>query len=220
MTVSWPDRPIFGQQLDIESLGVVKRWQSVVEPKSAHLVLIGNDGIEHRHSDGLHELTVTEERNCCGLVVQTAQPSQSYFRASEQRNETLRAWSVAIHRVGGIPVIFDVGEPFTSCGSIPSARLQICEFFDGPLLHGNGGESVARRLRGLVWAAIRGDDNKPGGLRPFICNLPRLFSSLLRHLQLAQIVTWTSGVAGTLSVANKNGAHKSTLRGAEKSGRK
>jgi hypothetical protein len=29
-------------------------------------------------------------------------------------------------------------------------------------------------------------------------------------------VTWTSGVAGTLSVANKNGAHKSTLRGAEK----
>jgi hypothetical protein len=33
-------------------------------------------------------------------------------------------------------------------------------------------------------------------------------------------VTWTSGVAGTLSVANKNGAHKSTLRGAEKSGRK
>ena len=44
--VSWPDRPIFGQQLDIESLGVVKRWQSVVEPKSAHLVLIGSAGIE------------------------------------------------------------------------------------------------------------------------------------------------------------------------------
>jgi hypothetical protein len=27
-------------------------------------------------------------------------------------------------------------------------------------------------------------------------------------------VTWTSGVAGAFSVANKNGAHKSTLRGA------
>src|ERR1035438_5321912 len=129
--VSWPDRPTVCQQLQIESLGVVKRWQSRVEPKAAHLVLIGSAGIEHRHSDGLHELTVTEERNCCGLVVQTAQPSQSDFSASEQRNETLRAWSVAIHRVGGIPVVFDVGEPFTSSGSIPSARLQICEFLDG-----------------------------------------------------------------------------------------
>jgi hypothetical protein len=118
--------------------------------------------------------------NCCGLVVQTSQPSQSDFSASEQRNETLRAWSVAIH-----------------------------------LLHWNGGESVARRLRGLVCAEIRRDDNQRGSLGPFICNLPRLFSSLLRQLQLCQIVAWTSGVAGALSVANKNGAHKSTLRGAE-----
>jgi hypothetical protein len=29
-------------------------------------------------------------------------------------------------------------------------------------------------------------------------------------------VTWTSGVADAFSVANKNGAHKSTLRGAGK----
>ena len=45
--VSWPDRPIFGMQLQIESLGVVKSWQSVVEPKAAHLVLIGSAWIEH-----------------------------------------------------------------------------------------------------------------------------------------------------------------------------
>jgi hypothetical protein len=28
-------------------------------------------------------------------------------------------------------------------------------------------------------------------------------------------MAWLSGVAGTLSMANKNGAHKSTLRGAK-----
>jgi hypothetical protein len=39
--------------------------------------------------------------------------------------------------------------------------------------------------------------------------------SLFRQLQLGQVVAWTSGIAGALSVADKNGAHKSTLRGAE-----
>jgi len=38
--VSWLDRPTFCQQLQIEQLGILKSWQSRVEPKAAHLVLV------------------------------------------------------------------------------------------------------------------------------------------------------------------------------------
>jgi len=85
-----------------------------------------------------------------------------------------------------------------------------------PLLYGNGGKSVASWQSGLLCAEVRGDNNQRGSLGPFIGDLPRLFPSLFRQLQLGQVVAWCSGVAGALSVANKNGAHKSTLRGAGK----
>src|ERR1035437_5363384 len=214
--VSWLDHPTFCQQLQIESLGVVKRWQSRVEPKAAHLVLIGSSWVEHGHSDGLHKLSVTEEDHRAGLVGQTAQPAQRNFRTTEQGDETLRAWSVAIDRVGSVPVVLDVGEPFASGGSVPPAGFQVCEFLDGPLLNGDSGKSVAGWLGGLQCAEVRGDNDQRGSLGPFIGDLPRLFPSLFRQLQLGQVVTWTSGVAGAFSVANKNGAHKSTLRGAGK----
>jgi hypothetical protein len=68
----------------------------------------------------------------------------------------------------------------------------------------------------LLCAEVRGDNYQRGSLGPFIGDLPRLFPSLFRQLQLGQVVTWRSGVYGALSVANKNGAHKSTLRGAGK----
>jgi len=214
--VSWLDRPTFCQQLQIEPLGVLKSWQFGVEPKAAHLVLIGSAGIEHGHSDGLHELAVTEEDHRAGLVGQTSQPAQRNFRASEQGDETLRAGSVAIDRIGGVPVVLDVGEPFASGGSVPPAGFQIREFFDGPLLHGDGGKSVASGQGGLLCPEVRGNDNQRWRLGPLLCNLPGLFPSLFRQLQLGQVVTWTSGVADAFSVANKNGAHKSTLRGAGK----
>ena len=214
--VSWQDRPTFCQQLQIEPLDVLKSWESRIEPKAAHLVLIGSAGIEHGHSDGLHKLAVTEEHDRAVLVGQAAQPAQRNFRASEQGDETLRAWFVAIDRVGGVPVVFDVGEPFASGCSVPPAGFQICEFLDGPLLYGDCGKSVAGRLCGLLCAEVRGDNYQRGSLGPFLCDLPRLFPSLFRQLQLGQIVAWRSGVAGALSVANKNGAHKSTLRGAGK----
>ena len=144
------------------------------------------------------------------------QPAQGNFRTTEQGDETLRAGSVAIDRVGGVPVVLDVGEPFASGGSVPPAGFQVCEFLDGPLLNGDGGKSVAGRLGGLQCAEVRGDNDQGGSLGPFIGDLPRLFPSLFRQLQLGQVVAWRSGVAGALSVANKNGAHKSTLRGAGK----
>jgi hypothetical protein len=83
-------------------------------------------------------------------------------------------------------------------------------------LYGDGGKSVAGRLGGLQCAEVRGDNYQRGSFGPFIGDLPRLFPSLFRQLQLGQVVTWTSGVSGAFSVANKNGAHKSTLRGAGK----
>jgi hypothetical protein len=83
-------------------------------------------------------------------------------------------------------------------------------------LNGDSGKSVAGWLGGLLCAEVRGDNYQRGSLGPFIGDLPRLFPSLFRQLQLGQVVTWRSGVSGAFSVANKNGAHKSTLRGAEK----
>jgi hypothetical protein len=88
---------------------------------------------------------MTEEHNCAGLLEQTAQSAQSYRGASDQGDETLRTRPVAIHRVGGVPVVIDVGEPFTSGGSVPSARFEISEFFDRPLLDENGGKTDASR---------------------------------------------------------------------------
>jgi len=107
--VSRSDHPILCPQLQIEALCVLKSRQSGVKPKAVHFVLVGSARVEDGHSDSLHELSMTEEHNRAGLVGQTAQPAQRYLGTSEQRGETLHTWPVAIHRVGGVPVVLDVG---------------------------------------------------------------------------------------------------------------
>jgi len=156
-----------------------------------------------------------EEQNRSVLVGQTAQPARRDLCPSEQRGKAFRTWSVAVGRVGAPPVSLDMGKPFTFCGTVPAAWFELSEFLDGPLLYGHSGKSVACWLGGLLSAEIRGDDNQGGGLGPGVGKLPGLFPSLLRQFQLCQVVARDAGIASALSVANKNGAHELTLRGAQ-----
>ena len=186
-----------------------------MEPKASHFVLVGRGRVAGGDSDGLHELSMGEEQNRAVLVGETSQPAQRDLCTSEQRGKTLCTWSVAVGRVGALPIGLDVGKPFTSGGTVPPAWFEVCEFLDGPLLYGDGGKSVASRLGGLLGAEVGGDDNQGGSLGPGVGKLSGLFPSLLRQFQLCQVVARNAGIASALSMANKNGAHELTLRGAE-----
>ena len=102
-------RPVFPRPYEPDALTIADGGWSSFAPESEHPAAIIQVNLGHDRAHGLNELPVAEDINRAGRV--SCEARQCCLGALQKGGETFGALAIAIVRIGGRPIAFEVLQP-------------------------------------------------------------------------------------------------------------